>query len=274
MNKNCIIIFFIITFGFSSVSYSQDSVKVKTDNDNCDVKLFRSINNYRTPFLNSFLNITDRSMLPVSIAVPAGLLLYGRLNDKTYEENTGYLMGISLFTNTAVTIGLKYLINKPRPYAVLSNVHYSKAHMETTPSFPSGHTSTTFAVSTMLALRYPKYPQAYIPVYLWSLIIAYGRPYWGMHYPTDLLGGAVVGTLSSVFIFSIRRELFKLKNNILNEKNKPDANSSNSLGIITAAYIISITANEFLFSNNKIQISFSPADNERMDGISIGIKFK
>lgn len=274
MNKYYCIIIFIISFNFSSVSLSQDTVKVKSEKDNCDVKLFRSINNYRTPFLNSFLNITDRSMLPVSIAVPAGLILYGRLNEKTYEENTGYLMGVSLFTNTAVTIGLKYLINKPRPYAELSNVHYSKSHMETTPSFPSGHTSTTFAISTMLALRYPKYPQVYIPVYLWSLIIAYGRPYWGMHYPSDLLGGAVVGTFSSVFIFSIRRELFKLKNNVLNEKNKPDANSSNSLGIITAAYIISITANEFLFGNSRLQINLSPVDNGRMDGISIGIKFK
>jgi hypothetical protein len=173
-----------------------------------------------------------------------------------------------------VTLGLKYLINRPRPYVALSNVHYSKSHLETSPSFPSGHSSTAFAISTMLALRYPKSPQVYIPVYLWSMIVAYGRPYWGMHYPTDLLGGAVVGTLSSVFIFSIRKELFKLKNSVLNEKDKPDANTNNSMGIIAAAYLVSITANEFLFNDSKFQISLSPVENGNMDGISIGVKLK
>jgi hypothetical protein len=126
----------------------------------------------------------------------------------------------------------------------------------------------------MLALRYPKSPQVYVPVYLWSLIVAYGRPYWGMHYPTDLLGGAIVGTLSSVFIFSIRKELFKLKNNVLNEKDKSDANTTSPMGLIAAAYIISITANELLFNNSKFQLDLYPGGNERIDGLSIGIIIK
>jgi hypothetical protein len=84
-----LLIFFIL-FNIPSLSFSQDSLNVKTDKDNCDVSLFRSINNYRTPFLNSFLNITDRSMLPAAIIVPSTLMLYGRLDKKTYEENTGY----------------------------------------------------------------------------------------------------------------------------------------------------------------------------------------
>ncbi|RPI19363.1 MAG: phosphatase PAP2 family protein [Ignavibacteriae bacterium] len=239
-----------------------------------DVKLFRTINNHHTKFFDKFFNITDKSVLPVSIVLPVTLFTYGRIKNRTYDENTGVLLASSEALNFLVTGGIKYLFKRERPYKTLSNVHYKRTSFADKYSFPSGHTSTSFAISTMLMLRYPKSPQIYVPVYLWSLIVAYGRPYWGMHYPSDLLGGAVIGTLSSVAIFSIRKEIIKLKNSVFNEKDKPDLNTTSGLNsVIAGIYIISLSLNEYL-SNDKLNFTLLPEHNSNtLNGVSCFINF-
>lgn len=257
---------------FDSIIYINGKSNYSVDENNPDIKLFRAINNYRTPFLDNFLNITDKSAFPVAIALPVTLFAYGRIKDRTYDENTGILLAFSEVTNLLATTGIKYIVKRSRPYISLTDVHYKNTSFTDKYSFPSGHTSTTFAVSTMLMLRYPCSPQIYGPVYLWSLIVAYGRSYWGMHYPTDLLGGAVIGTLSSVAVFSIRKEIINLKNSIFNEKDKPDQNSDKKLsGIIAGTYIISLSLNEFIFPHDNIDISIIPEHYDKLSGFLMNI---
>lgn len=240
--------------------------------NNFDIKLFRKINNYRTSFLDGFLNITDKSMLPVSIALPVTLFAYGRWKNRSYDENTAVLIGVSETMNFLLTGGIKILVKRPRPYIALPNVYYKKTSPADKYSFPSGHASTSFAISAMLTLRYPDSPEIYVPVYIWSLIVAYGRPYWGMHYPTDLFGGVVVGTLSSVAVYSLRKEIIKLKNSVFNEKDKPDINANSNLpGLIAGAYIISMTLNDIIFHSENTRISVIPLHNNSLNGMSISI---
>ena len=61
---------------------------------------------------------------------------------------------------------------------------------ERTHSFPSGHTATAFAGATILASFLPRYR---VPLYVLAVLIALSRLYNGVHYPTDVLAGAVLG---------------------------------------------------------------------------------
>jgi membrane-associated phospholipid phosphatase len=274
-----IVIFQLFQSGFAqdTSSYSNSRMRiVKTTSDNCDVKLFRTINNNRSDFLDKGLTVTDYSVLPAAVVIPSGLFWYGRANHKNYDENTAVLIGFSEVTSVALTTAIKYIVKRPRPYISLSNVYVRKGILSDPYSFPSGHTSTAFSIATELALRYPKYPQAYIPAYIWGLIVGYGRVYFGMHYPTDVLGGAVIGSLSAVGIFSLRKEILGFKNRVFGEENKPDKNEydSKSIGFITGGFILFTGLNEFLLKNDtRIQLEFEPVTKESSSGISCNIRY-
>ncbi|HSC36729.1 MAG TPA: phosphatase PAP2 family protein, partial [Chitinophagaceae bacterium] len=59
-------------------------------------------------------------------------------------------------------------------------------------SFPSGHTSSAFAMATSISMSYPKW-YVIAPCYLWAGTVGVSRIVLGVHYPSDVLAGALVG---------------------------------------------------------------------------------
>ncbi len=78
--------------------------------------------------------------------------------------------------------------------------------------FPSGHTSLAFAIATSLSLKYPKW-YVIAPSYVWACSVGYSRMNLGVHYPSDVLAGAVLGAGSAFLTYKLNEWFWKKQNN-------------------------------------------------------------
>jgi undecaprenyl-diphosphatase len=93
---------------------------------------------------------------------------------------------------SAVIYGLKFLIKRERPFFFLDMASkLSQGPGEILdPSFPSAHTAFAFMMATLLSYWFPKYRVIFLIV---AGLIGWTRIYLGLHYPTDVIAGALLG---------------------------------------------------------------------------------
>jgi membrane-associated phospholipid phosphatase len=99
-----------------------------------------------------------------------------------------------LAINGIVTTAMKYGFNRDRPFTSYSDI--VKLTGGGSPSFPSGHTSLAFSVATSVSIAYPKW-YVIAPSFLWASAVGYSRMHLGVHYPSDVFVGALVGSGSA-----------------------------------------------------------------------------
>lgn len=186
------------------------------ESSNLDVRLFRSIND-RQSSGEGFFEVLDKTTIPSFIAIPAGFLSYGAIQNDSEIFETGLLMGTSQAVALGSTFILKSVVSRTRPFDALANVKVKSIESATGSSFPSGHTSQAFAIATILTLSNPK-PIIYIPLIFWAGLVGYDRIYLGLHYPSDVLGGAVIGIGSALLVWNFRDDIARLREKVLGEQ--------------------------------------------------------
>lgn len=186
----CIFIVFVLFVLF--VSYFSNA-------QNIDLRILKSINKNEHPLWDKTMRITSHSVYPAMILVPGSLYMSGYLNGDKIRMRDGARSGVSLGLNLLLTSGLKYAFNRPRPFTAHPNDitrRVNASHF----SFPSGHTSTAFATATALTLSERKWYVA-VPSYLYACGVAYSRMRLGVHFPSDILGGIVIGIGSTLLVW-------------------------------------------------------------------------
>ena len=131
------------------------------------------------------------------IAIGVLFLLFGYRNK--IWRNRGFLVLFSLAANfLACNVVLKPLIDRTRPYYVLDYTPLIPPVGD--PSFPSGHTSASFAAATAIYAINKKWG---IAAYAFAAVMGFSRLYLGVHFPTDVLAGALVGIVAAMVIIKI-----------------------------------------------------------------------
>lgn len=121
--------------------------------------------------------------------------------NKKYRK-IGFIALGALILSTILGEGiLKHVVQRIRPSADISavNLLISKPLSY---SFPSGHTASSFAVTGVLVKYFKKYAPGF---WILASLIAFSRLYLYVHYPTDVLGGIILGLICSnvvIYVFS------------------------------------------------------------------------
>lgn len=111
--------------------------------------------------------------------------------------------GVLLLTLVAVALAdwaataLKAISDRPRPFVRYPEpkVLVPRPHDG---SFPSGHAATSFAAATILSFAFPKAAPVF---FVLAAAVAYSRVYVGVHYPLDVIAGAVLGTFIAIAVW-------------------------------------------------------------------------
>lgn len=101
-----------------------------------------------------------------------------------------------------LALGLKLLGGRDRPF-IADPEQDPLVGTSLDLSFPSGHAATSFAGATLLAWYAPRLT---VPLYALAALVAWSRVYVGVHYPLDIVGGAILGAaVAIILLFLVRR---------------------------------------------------------------------
>jgi len=173
---------------------------------NMDIDLLRDINLQRNKNWDGTMEFVSASEGYIGFAAPVTVVLVSAVQRDKKLFQKGINMSFALAASTVRTYVLKHAINRDRPIVTYPDIdaYESERHY----SFPSGHTSNAFVTATSLSMNFRKW-YVVIPSFAWAGAVGYSRMHLGVHYPSDVLGGAVVGIASGWLTYQANKAIKK-----------------------------------------------------------------
>lgn len=162
--------------------------------NNLDRKILFWFNDtLKNKFLDKFMYLfTYMGGWFITTTFLGGLFIFGEGRTRLIGGEGLIALGIS---QSIVNI-IKRALERERPYKILENINTFGFNLKDY-SFPSGHTTAGFTIATVLSLNIPSFS---ILFYLIAITIGISRMYLGVHYPTDVAAGIILGTLTSIIV--------------------------------------------------------------------------
>jgi len=158
--------------------------------DSFDIHVLQNIAATRTAGQTGFFRFISNTNDYVNVAIPAGLLAGGIIDHNADMRQNALYVASSCAVTTLLNTALKLIFKRPRPFKL--HVNFTPVYTPGGYSFPSGHTSSAFSSATALARAYPKW-YVIAPAMLWAGTVGYSRMYLGVHNPSDVTAGAILG---------------------------------------------------------------------------------
>ena len=182
---------------------------------NIDFSILIWIQNYlRCTFLDVVMPFITRLCDDGEIWILFGIVL---LFFKKYRKYGIFVLIAMLLGSLIGNEILKPLIARPRPchiYEMLPEMLIDVPKI-TSYSFPSGHTTSSVIAATVLTRANKKFGFVAIPL---AFLIAFSRMYLFVHFPTDILGGTVLGLMIGFFSVTLGNKLWDLVSRKIKEK--------------------------------------------------------
>ncbi len=176
---------------------------------NPDIQILREINVQRNTQLDGTFRFITHTAIPIGIVSPLSLIISGLVNHDENLTNKGVVLGASILASVAFSTATKYIVARERPFKKYPDIQ--KATSAESFSFPSGHTAIAFSTATSLSLAFPKW-YVIVPSYTLAAAVGYSRMHLGVHYPSDVLGGIIVGMGTSFATYKVQKWMKENRN--------------------------------------------------------------
>ncbi|RTY67188.1 phosphatase PAP2 family protein [Flavobacterium sp. LB2P53] len=173
---------------------------------NNDINILRDINVDRNKNLDPTFKLITNSAVPIGLVTPIIIYSVGLLKKDNAAKKEAIFVGEAFLVNAFITTALKHTIKRQRPFKTYPDIDQAASTVGY--SFPSGHTSSAFATATSLSLAYHKW-YVIAPSFVWASAVGYSRMHLGVHYPSDVVAGAVLGSGSAYLTYKANKWLNK-----------------------------------------------------------------
>jgi membrane-associated phospholipid phosphatase len=167
--------------------------------------LIRSVQSHATPALTIFMKVIT------NLGGAAAYLALLPLIFWCFDAEKGIRLTLAVMVSVWINLALKILCGQPRPFWPAYDPSVGII-TEAANGFPSGHAQISLTLWVIVASWTGK-KWGYAAAILVSLLVGFSRLYLGVHFPTDLLGGWILGALvlGAYFLFSDRAKAMLLR---------------------------------------------------------------
>lgn len=173
---------------------------------NNDINILRDLNVDRNKNLDPTFKLITNSAVPISVVTPIIIYSVGLLKKDSAVKKQAIFIGEAFLVNAFITTALKHTIKRDRPFKTYTDIDQAASTVGY--SFPSGHTSSAFATATSLSLAYHKW-YVIAPSFVWASAVGYSRMHLGVHYPSDVVAGAIIGSGSAYLSYKMNKWINK-----------------------------------------------------------------
>jgi undecaprenyl-diphosphatase len=141
---------------------------------------------------------------------------------------------VTLMITAVAVASFKHLFHHRRPPALVEGLKVLGPHLKNF-SFPSGHTTTVVAIAWVLAARFPK---ATIPLLTVAALVAFSRIYNGVHFPVDVVGGALLGSAVGLAMGAAHPVLERLRITLHLDRSEPRGRALHALLLLLIGLLL------------------------------------
>ena len=172
---------------------------------NWDINTVKKVNSWDMHDLSRGLS---HSGLILPVGVPTAMGVYALIKKDQPLLKEAIYIGTSVIEALSITMAMKYTFDRQRPYEKYPDLIHPVS-TEPDPSFPSGHTAAAFSLATSLSITYPQW-YVIAPSAVWACGVGFSRINQGVHYPSDVMTGAVIGVGCAFVNVYVNRWLNKI----------------------------------------------------------------
>jgi undecaprenyl-diphosphatase len=174
-----------------------------------DTAMFRFLNaSLSNPFFDIVMPfLTDLNKQRIVLVAVAAVLLWMIIRGNQSVRLAGILLIVTIIISDQTSSSIiKYWLSRQRPCHTLQNVRLLVS-CGSGLSFPSSHAVNNFAGALICAFFFPRMKWWFFG---FAALIAFSRVYVGVHYPSDVLGGGLIGMICGGCVIVIFLEIQKL----------------------------------------------------------------